>query len=206
MTNAGRIAKNRKEITIRQVALIGVLGALAAIIMMFSFPLPFAPSFYKADLSEVVVMVGAFTLGPVSGCIIELIKILVSFLLNGTTTVGVGEIANFAIGCSYILPAAIIYRRQKSFRYAIIGLGVGTLSMAIIGALLNYFVLLPAFSYFYQMPIQSFVDMGNKLNPNVNTVATLVLLATTPFNLVKGLISSLIAALIYPKLGAILHK
>lgn len=194
------------KITIRQVCLIGILGGLAAVVMLFEFPLWFAPSFYKLDLSEIIVAVGAFSLGPAAGCLIELIKILVNFLLNGTTTAGVGELANFLMGCSYILPAAWMYRVKKDFRFATIGLGLGTVTLTVFGSFLNYAVLLPVYSHFYGMPLETFVEMGNKLNPSINSVATLVVFATAPFNLLKGVLSSVGTLLLYRKLVPVLHK
>ena len=94
---------------------IGMLGAIATVLMLFEFPLPFiAPPFYEIDLSEVPVLVGAFALGPVAGATIEFVKILINLLINGTATAFVGEIGNYIIGCSFIIPAALIYKKKKS--------------------------------------------------------------------------------------------
>lgn len=81
---------------------------------VFDIPLPFAPSFYKIDLSEVPVLIGAFAMGPLAGAAIELIKILLNLVMKGSTTAGVGEVANFLIGCAYVMPAAWIYKTQKT--------------------------------------------------------------------------------------------
>ena len=88
---------------------IGMLGAIATILMLFEFPIPFlAPPFYELDFSEVPVLVGAFALGPMAGATIELIKILINLMVNGTATAFVGEIGNYLLGCSFIIPAAVI--------------------------------------------------------------------------------------------------
>ena len=115
-TRPKTVTKNKMQL--KTIAKVGVLGAVAAILMLFEIPLFFAPSFYEIDLSEVVVMIGAFALGVIPGICIELVKVLLNLLLNGTMTAGVGELANFVIGCAYIIPAALFYRHRKSLKNA----------------------------------------------------------------------------------------
>ena len=104
--------KNNKVNTMVKISM---LSAVATVLMLFEFPLPFiAPSFYELDFSEVPVLVGAFAMGPVAGIIIEGMKILLNFIINGTVTAGVGEIANFVMGILFICPAAIIYKQNKT--------------------------------------------------------------------------------------------
>ena len=93
----------------------------------FEIPLPFAPAFYEIDFSEVPVLVGCFAMGPLAGAVIELIKIILNLAINGTMTAGVGEVANFLIGCSLVVPAGLIYRKMKTRKGAIIGMVTGTL-------------------------------------------------------------------------------
>ena len=99
---------------VRFITQVGMLGAIAVILMAFEIPLPFAPAFYKIDFSEVPALIGCFAMGPVAGAMIELIKIVLHLLISGTSTAGVGDIANFAIGCAFILPAAWIYKAKHS--------------------------------------------------------------------------------------------
>ena len=194
----------RKGWNTKTLAKIGVLSAVSIIIMLLSFPLPIAPSFYKLDFSEVPVLVGAFAMGPVAGVVIEAIKILLNFATNGTTTGGIGELANFLMGVALVLPAALIYRKNKSLKSAIIGLVVGIICLAITGALLNYYVLIPMYSKF--MSIDKIIGMGAAINGSINSITTFVLFAVVPFNLVKGLLVSLITMLIYKKISPVLHK
>ena len=99
----------------KQVVLMGMFGALAAVLMLFEVPLPFiAPSFYGLDISEVPVLVGTFAMGPVAGIVIEAVKILVKLLLKPSTTGFVGEFANFVIGCSLVVPAVTRPREALS--------------------------------------------------------------------------------------------
>lgn len=96
------------------------------VLMLFDIPLPFAPTFYKIDFSEVPVLIGAFTMGPVAGALIELVKILLNLLIRGTSTAGVGDLGNFLIGCAMCIPASLIYQKLHSRKGAIIGMVTGT--------------------------------------------------------------------------------
>lgn len=204
--NAKQKTAIQSKIPLKTIAKIGILGAIAAVLMLIEIPLPFAPSFYEIDLSEVAVMIGAFALGVVPGICIELIKVLLNLLLNGTITAGIGELANFVIGCAYIVPAALLYHHRKSLKNAIIGMSVGTLSMAIVGAVLNLYVLLPAYVTLAHFPMDAVIGMGNKVNPAITSFETLVLFATVPFNLLKGILSSVLVGLLYKRISPILHK
>ena len=111
MTNPKTTTKEKKRISTKIIAQIGVLGAIAMVLMLFDIPLPFAPTFYKIDFSEVPVLIGAFTMGPVAGALIELVKILLNLLIRGTSTAGVGDLGNFLIGCAMCIPASLIYQK-----------------------------------------------------------------------------------------------
>ncbi len=191
---------------VKDLTKIAMLSAVAGVLMIISTPLWFAPSFYKMDFSEVAVLIGGFALGPVAAIIIEFIKIMINFVLNGTTTGGVGEAANFLIGCSLVVPASYIYHKKKTFKSAIIGLSVGIVSMAIFAALANYFVLLPVYARVYGVPIQFFVDMGAAINSNITNLQSFILYAVVPFNLFKGIVVSAVTVLVYKKVSTILHR
>ncbi|MGN1267144.1 MAG: ECF transporter S component [Dorea sp.] len=188
---------------IRTIAQISMLGAISVILMLFEIPLPFAPSFYEIDLSEVPVMIGCFVMGPIAGMAIEFIKILLNLVINGTVTAGVGEFANFLIGCAMIVPAGIIYRKMHTRKGAIIGMLMGTVFMTVIGCFLNAYVLLPTYAKAFGMPIDALVGMGSAINPKITNLTTFVIFATAPFNLLKGVLVSIIVFLIYKKIRPI---
>lgn len=195
---------NKRDL-LRTVCKIGILSALAAVIQLFEIPLFFAPSFYKLDLSDLIALIGGFAMGPLAGGVIQLIKNLLNLVLNGTSTAFVGEAANFVTGCVLVVPAAWIYRIHKSRKGAIVGMAVGTLSLTVLGALINAFVMLPFFSYFYGMSMEAIVDMGTVINPAITDVTTLVLFAVVPFNLLKGVLCSVLTLLLYKRLSRLLH-
>lgn len=193
-------------IRVRSLTVIAMLSAVAVILMLFEIPLWFAPFFYELDFSEVPVFIGAFALGPVAGIIIELIKVLLNLVINGTDTAGIGELANFLIGCSLVVPAAFIYKRKKSLKAAVFGLALGTFIMVVVGSVLNAYVLLPAYSYFYGVPIEALIEYGTKVNPRITDISSLVLYAVIPFNLLKGVVVSLITTLLYKRLSIIIKS
>jgi len=188
------------------IAQVGVLSAIATVLMLFEIPVWFTPGFYKIDLSDIPILIGSFAIGPLAGVIMELIKNLLNLLLNGTTTGGIGEFANFLFGCSLVVPSAIIYKLGKTRKHAIIGLSVGTICFIIVGCLMNAFVLLPVYAKVFHMPMAALIAMGSAVNPTINNLTTFILFAVAPFNLFKGVIVSVITLLVYKKVSPILHK
>ena len=195
----------KSKTSIRYIARIAVLTAIASVMMLFEFPLWFAPGFYKLDVSELVILMGGFAMGPTAAILIEFLKNLINILLNGTDTAYIGEFANFITGCAFVVPAALIYKYHKNKKGAIISMIVGSLSLALIGSLLNYFVLIPAFSRLYNMEMEAIIGMGAAVNPLVSDLKTLVIFAVAPFNLVKGIVCSTLAMLLYKRVSKILH-
>jgi len=199
-------AKASSVFTTRSLTIIAMLSAIAFVLMFLEIPLWFAPYFYELDFSEVPVFIGAFALGPIAGIIIELIKILLNLVIRGTETAGIGELANFLIGCSLVVPAVLIYQRKKSIKSAIIGLVSGTICMVIIGSVLNAYVLLPAYSYFYGAPLDSLIEIGTKVNPGINNLSTFILFAVAPFNLLKGVVVSIFTIVLYKRLSIVIKS
>lgn len=194
----------KRKMTTKMITQIGMLGAIAVVLMLFDIPLPFAPSFYKIDFSEVPILVGCFAMGPAAGALIELVKIVLNLVINGTDTAFVGEIANLIIGCALCVPAGIIYKRKKSKKGALIGMGVGILCMTVLGCFINAYILLPTYAAAFNMPIDSLVAMGTAVNSNIQSLFTFVIFAVAPFNLLKGALVSLVVLCIYKKISPIL--
>ena len=182
----------------RRVSIIGICSALAAVLHMLDFPLLFlAPEFYKLDFSELPVMLCGFFLGPSAAVACEGIKILLKLLLKGTSTAFVGDFANFAVGCSLVLPAVIVYHIHKSRKSALIGLIVGTLVLTVFGSAFNAVYLLPKFAQLYGMPLDTIIGMGSDIQPAISNVSTFVLLCVAPLNLIKGVMISVLTLLLY---------
>ena len=204
-----KVAKKRagdteRILSTRKITVIGVFAAIATLLHIFDFSLPFAPSFYKLDFSEIPVLICGFAFGPVAGVMTEFIKILLKLVVKGTSTAFVGDLANFVVGCSFVLPATIVYHFVKTKKGAIIACIAGTVALTICGTVLNAVYLLPAFSALYGMPMDVLIGMGTKINPAITDITTFVCYAVAPLNLVKGLSVSGVTMLVYKKLSPVL--
>ncbi len=207
---AERLIRKKQGVTdntsaARRAAAVGLLSALSAILMLFEVPLPFAPAFYKLDLSELPILIGAYAFGPSAGVLIEFIKIVLKLFMKGTSTAFVGELANFAVGTSFILPASIIYYARKSKKSAAISCIVGTACITVFGTVFNAVYLLPAFAKLYGMPLEAILDMGAKVNPLAGGgIVSFVVACVAPLNLIKGAVNSTITLLVYKKISPVL--
>ena len=185
-----------------RVSIVGICAAIATVLHILDFPLPFlAPEFYKLDFSEVPVLLCGFYLGPTAAVVCEGVKILLKLLLKGTTTAFVGDFANFVVGCSFVVPAVFLYHFRKSRKTAIIGLAVGTLCMAVFGSAFNAIYLLPKFSQLFGMPMEVILAMGSKINAGVKDIVTFVIICVAPLNVVKGAVVSVLTLLLYKKVA-----
>ena len=197
----GEVLMTRKTVSPRLIARVGVLGAIAA--LLFLIPgIPIVPPIYKLDFSTVPVLLGGFSLGSVPGLLILFIKDLVG--LTNSSSMGVGELADFLASAAMMLTAVAIYRRCRSRRSALIALIAGTLAMTVVGALVNYFILIPFYVAVMNMPAEAIVAMIGKVIPAVDSLPKLIAFATTPFNLLKGIVLSIITFLLYKRLSPFL--
>ena len=167
-----------------------LLTALAIILSYFpEIPLAFFAPWLKLDFSFTPMLLAGFALGPVAGLITLSLTNLAHLL--GSTTAGVGELANMIVGASYLLPAMLLYRANKTQKNALIGMGIGIVLMTIAGIFSNMYILMP---FFFGERLAEF-DMANY-------VATGVI----PFNLVKGGVNSLIVYVLYKRLSRLLKE
>ena len=198
-----RLLPQKRTVTVaRRVTIIGTCAAIATVLHMLDFPLLFlAPGFYKLDFSEVPVLLCGFYLGPSATVACEGVKILLKLLFKGTSTAYVGDLANFVVGCSFVLPATIWYHAHKSKHSAIVGLVLGTACMAIFGSAFNAIYLLPKFAQLYGMPLDVIIAMGTEIWGGVKNVTTFVILCVAPLNVVKGAMVSVLTMLLYKRVA-----
>ncbi len=194
--------EKRKVSPARRVSIIGICAAIATVLHILDFPLLFlAPGFYKLDFSELPVLLCGFYLGPTATVICEGVKILLKLILKSTSTAFVGDLANFVVGCSFVLPATIWYHAHKSKHSAIIGLILGTLSMSVFGSAFNAVYLLPKFAELYGMPLDTIISMGAEIHSGVQNVTSFVILCVAPLNLFKGTTVSILTMLLYKRVA-----
>lgn len=182
-----------------------MLSAIAVVLMLFEFPLPFIARRFTSWISARCRCSSVhLPWGPWAGVIIEAIKILLNLVINGTITAFVGEIGNFIIGVAFVLPAALIYKHKKSKKTAMIGLATGGIIMIVASCFINVFILLPAYGKAFGMPVSAFVDMAAAIHSSINSMAGFALLCVAPFNLLKVVLVSVITMLLYKHISPIL--
>ena len=177
---------------------IAILAAAASILFLIEIPIV---AFYKLDLSNIPVLLGAFSMGPVPGVIILALKSAIGLLHSSSA--GVGELADFVMGAALIIPASVIYHRNKSRKNAIIGMAIGTVCMVIVGVLMNKWVMLPFYMGAFHMDMDGIIKAAG--GAGVDSEWKLLLLVTGPVNLLKDVALSIVTALIYKPLSPILH-
>ena len=198
-------ASERSVTKTRRLVQIAMLGAAAGVLMFIEFPLPFlAPPFYKMDFSELPVLIGGFAMGPVAGVLIEIIKLAIHLLFKGTSTAFVGELGNLIMGCAFIVPAALIYKHQKTKKMAIIGLITGVIVMAVASVLVNANMLLPAYCAAFHIELDMIIGMGAAIHPSIGSVTTFCLFAVAPFNIFKGVVIAILTMLLYKHIRKLL--
>ena len=188
---------SKKKMTTRKIVTIGMLSSISIILTLVG-RISIVPPVYDLDFSEVPVLIGTFAMGPVAGVIIEGIKAFVDFLM-GSHTGGVGEFAQFVMGCALCVPAGIIYKRKKTKSMASIALIMAVVTMIIVACLMNRYVMLPLF--WGENLQENIKTMGS---PGIDSVTKFIFLVCAPFNLLKGGLNSLIVALVYKKISPII--
>lgn len=180
---------NNKKL--RRMILIAILGSISTVLMQLNFPLPALPAFLKVDFSEIPAVLAIMTMGPVAGIAVELLKNVLHWFLSGSPTgVPVGELANFVTGVLFIMPIHFIFKKVQNTKGLTAGLITGTVIMAVGMSALNYFVFLPMYTYFLNMPAYTGEAMFN-----------VIVLGILPFNLIKGIMLMVISLLLYKSMS-----
>ncbi|MBU5669877.1 ECF transporter S component [Peptoniphilus sp. MSJ-1] len=186
----------------REMTKIGMLSVIAFILMYFQFPIAFvAPSFMQIDISDLPVLIGAFTMGPVYGIIIAALKNILALIFKGTITAGVGELSNFIVSSTFAVVASVFYRRHRTYKGAMLSLVVGVIAMTTLAMFSNYFVVFPL--YGKVMPMEAIIEMGRAITPRIDGLFSMMIFSVLPFNLIKGFITSAVMMLVYKKISPI---
>ena len=186
-------------------AKVGILSAIAYVLMFISVPLPIFPSFLKIDLSDIPAIFGGMSLGPIAGIAIVIIK---NFLqgITASTTGGVGEFANVIIGGSYVLIICLFYRKWKNIKSVVAGGLVGIVAMTIMGCIMNYYIMMPLYATVYGMPLDAIIQMGTVINSKVTDLYTFVIWMIAPFNIIKAALMTVVTLPLFKKMEKILTK
>ncbi|WP_297376355.1 ECF transporter S component [uncultured Helcococcus sp.] len=191
-------------LSIDNMAKMAIFAAISGVLMLFKFPLPFAPSFMTVDFADIGTLMSGFILGPVSGVLTVILKNLINLMLNGTTTAYVGELSNTIIGISFVLVSSLVYNRKKTMKGALLGLGLGILVMTAIATLSNYFIIFPMYGKIMGKNLDEFAQFVPL--ESVKNFKDMLVISIIPFNLVKGFLNALVTFLTYKKVSRLMKK
>ena len=196
----------KKVLTTKNLTMIAMFSAISAVLMVFEIQRPFSPSFVKFDFSDLPVMLGGFLIGPFAGGIIVFMKILLHFLLNGTTSFFVGDLSNLLLTLSFVLPASFIYQQKKTKKTTIQGLLVSIICTSLLAIIFNLFLIFPLYLKVLNLKMVDLINMIHVVNPLVKDVFTMIVFSLLPFNLFKYSIVSMITMLSYKKLSILFKE
>lgn len=201
-TNLSSKKEGKKgTVNVRYMTVTAMLSAVAFVLMFLEFPIPqLMPDFIKMDFSELPALIGAFSMGPVCGVLVCLIKNLLHLTVSSTG--GIGELSNFLLGAAFVLPAGLLYKHKKSRKNALIGSLVGAVVMAVFSVFSNYFLAYPF--YYNFMSKEMILATYQKILPSVENILQCLVCFNMPFTFVKGMISVGITFAIYKHISPLL--
>lgn len=193
----------QKKVNVRKIAMTAILSAVATVLMFISFSLPIIPSFIKLDFSELPALIAAFSMGPVSGVVVCFIKNLVNLAMS--TTGGVGELCNFLMGVTFVVPAGLLYKFRKDRWGALWGSVLGAVVMAVMSFPINYFISYPFYVRSGMMSMEAIMDAYQLILPSVQTLPQALLIFNIPFTLVKAACDVAITFAVYKRISPLIH-
>lgn len=187
---------------VRKLVFTALLAAISSVLMLFSIKVPLMPSFISFDFSDFPAVMASLTMGPIAGVFVCLVKNII--ILFSSMTGGVGELSNFILSCCLVIPAGIIGRKINTYKGAVIGCVVGSVVMALLSIVSNYFLVYPIYENI--MPIEAIINMYKEINPNVNGLLECLIVFNCPFTLIKGLVASVLCMPLYKVLRPVFNS
>lgn len=195
-----------KNSKLRRMTVAGLFGAIAFVLMFFSFGIPVLSPFAEFDLSALPELIGGYVLGPIGAVYITVIKLLLKLLFQGTSSMFTGEVQNLILSISYVLPAILYYRKNRTKKGAVIGLAIGSILSIVMAVLTNLYLIFPAYIKLYGMNWDGIIEICTAANPMITSIPTFVAFSVIPFNVISRLVSSVITILVYKKISVPLKK
>lgn len=190
-----------KKNQLTRLTMAAMMGAVAFVLMYFSFSVPVLSPFAEFDASALPELIGGFILGPVGAVEIISVKLVLKLLFKGSESMMTGEIQNFLLSVAYVLPAVLYYRRHKTRKGAIMGLVIGSLCSIVVAVFTNIYLIFPFYIRLYGMDWDSIVAMCTAVNPWIKDIPTLIAFSIVPFNVISRVVTSLITILVYKKIS-----
>lgn len=198
------VTGRKATVRVKTIAFVGLMGALSAVLMLLRFPIPFMPPFMSFDLSGVMEMLGGYMFGPGAAFCIILVKIMMQLVIQGSLSLGTGEIQNLILSSCYVLPAVLIYYRKKTKKRAAAGMAVSSIFVAVVAVFTNLYMIIPFYANLMGNTMDDFVAMCTAVNPMMKDAMTMALFGIVPFNLIKYGATSIVTFLLYKKLSKLI--
>lgn len=196
------INHNKRKFSTKQMVVIAMFSALSYVLMFLKFPISYL-GFLEFEFSDIPALVAGLTYGPLTAVIIELIKNIIK-VSTGSFTGGVGELANFIITASYMFTVCMLYKVLGGKKKAVLSFATGTVVMTLVGAIMNFFVLLPLYAVVFG-GMDAILGLAAKTIPSIDSVAMLVVIGISPFNIFKGIYVAFAGYWIYKFLRKVLQ-
>ena len=190
---------------VKTIAFVGLMGAVSVVLMLFRFPIPFMPPFLSFDLSGLMEMLGGFMFGPFAAICIIIVKILLQLVMQGSFSLGTGELQNFILSSCYVLPAIFIYHRSKSKKMAAVGMAVSSVFVSVAAIFTNLYLIIPFYVKLFGMSMDDIISMCSAVNPAMKNAMTMALFGILPFNLIKYGVTSLVTFIVYKRLSKLIR-
>ncbi len=194
------------SLRLRRLIMAALFGAIAFVLMFFSFSIPVISPFAEFDFSALPELIGGFVLGPVGAIEIIVVKLLLKLVFQGSSSMLTGEIQNFILSVSYVLPAVLYYRRHKTKKGAAISLLLGSSISIVLSVITNVYLIFPAYIKLYGMNWEGIIEICSAVNPWITNIPTLIAFSIIPFNLISRCVTSYITFLVYKKISVPLKK
>lgn len=205
VTTVSNQVHSASRMKVKKIAFIALMGAVSAVLMLMRFPIPFMPPFLSFDLSGVMEIMGGLMFGPVEALCIIVVKILLQLVMQGTMSLGTGELQNFLLSSAYVLPAVFIYHRKKTRKSAALGMAASCCVVAVVAVLTNLYLIIPFYVKLFGMSMGDIIAMCNAVNPAMKDTVSLVIFGLLPFNLIKYGATSVVTFIIYKRLSGVIR-
>lgn len=190
---------------VRQIAFVGLMGAVSTVLMLLRFPLPFLPPFMSFDLSGVMEIMGGYMFGPVAAFFVIIVKILLQMVIQGSLSFGTGEVQGLILSCAYVMPAIAVYQWKKSKKTAVVGMAISTVVVSVTAVFTNLYLIIPFYARLANMTMEDIVAMCTAVNPAMKDAVSMVVLGILPFNLIKYGVTSVVTFFIYKRLSGVIR-
>ncbi len=204
MEKVNVIGVKKRKVSTKILVKVGLLSAVAFLLMFVEMPIPgLFPEFLKIDISDMPALIAGLAMGPAAGICVEVVKNFLHAIV-ATTTGGVGEIANIVVGSAFVVATSVVYRKKRNIKSLISGFICGTIAMVVVGSAVNYFFILPFYGQL--MGMDAIIALGKAVNPKVHDLLTFVIWFIAPFNLIKGVMISVLSIPLYKKLEKLIKE